>query len=124
VPAQPAQPDARGTAQQPLAVQVTQLPVPRPTAEPPRDWSGKVIAIATLLLAGVTAALAIFTYRLWKSTGALVEENAETAERELRAYVFVREACLGNTATEPVRAYIVFENSGKTPPTESRFRCA
>jgi len=87
--------------------------VPRPRrATESLEWE-KVIAIATLLLAG-SRLLCVFTYRLWKSTGALVRRTLK-AERELRAYVVVREACLGNTATEPVRAYIVFENPDKTP---------
>jgi hypothetical protein len=118
-PAQPAVPDTRGTAQQPLTVQVTQLP-PAPAIERPIDWSGWVAAGAALLLVGVTGALAIFTYRLWKSTGALVTENTETAERELRAYVFVETAFTRNTARESVRPYVAFKNSGKTPAYKIR----
>jgi hypothetical protein len=114
VPAQPAAPDIRGTAQQPLAVQVTKLP-PEPTMERPIDWSAWVGAGAALLLVGVTGALAIFTLKLWKSTGALVTENTKTAERELRAYVFVETAFIRNTVRESIRPYVAFKNSGKTP---------
>ena len=87
-PALPAAPDIRGTPQQPLAVEVTDFPPPpappRAPVEPPKDRSGWFIAAAT-------GALAIFTWLLWRATGALVNENVDTAKRELRAYVFVRE---------------------------------
>lgn len=113
-PTQPAVPDERGTPKQPLAVEIVNPPPPS-VLQLPEDSSGKVVAGATIFLGLVTAALAFFTYRLWRSTGALVTENIHTAERELRAYVFVETAFVRNTVKEPIRAYVAFKNSGKTP---------
>jgi hypothetical protein len=113
--AQPAVPDVRGTAQSPLAVNVVQLPATPSPVQPAKDRSGWIIAGATVLLAAVTTALAIFTYKLWRSTGALVRGADETAKRELRAYVFLDMSFIRNTATESARPYIVLRNSGKTP---------
>jgi len=118
--AQPVVPDMRGTDQAPFAVKVTQAPV-FPMAEPPKDWSGWIIAGATVWLALVTTALAIFTFRLWRSTGDLVRGAAETAERELRAYVFVKDARIeGVTAGDSPVATVPLKNSGQTPAYKVR----
>lgn len=50
-------------------------------------------AISTGLLSIITAALAFFTFKLWKDTGELVRESSKSSERQLRAY-------LGITATD------------------------
>jgi hypothetical protein len=121
----PATLDPRGTPLQPLAVDVTKLPLlppaPVPVLKLPEDRSGKLIAAATWALAVVTLGLAIFTYRLWLSTKALVTENTETAVRQLRAYVHVQKPTLDRVATglEP-RASITFVNYGKTPAYKLR----
>jgi hypothetical protein len=109
----PALPDIRGTEQNPLSVKVVQQPPP-PAAE--KDWSGRVIAAATLVLAGVTAALAIFTWRLWRSTGALVSGADATARRQLRAYVSVKESRIDRLGPEEYpEAQIQIRNFGQTP---------
>jgi hypothetical protein len=113
-PAQPAAADERGTPKQPLAVEVMNPPPPT-LIRLPEDPTGRVVAGATIFLGLITAALAFFTFRLWRSTSDLVTENMETAERELRAYVFVETAFVRNTVKEPIRAYVALKNSGKTP---------
>jgi hypothetical protein len=64
----------------------------------------------------VTAALAFFTWKLWRSTGDLVREASETAKRQLRAYVFVSEPRIqGVSAGERPVAFVTLKNSGQTP---------
>jgi hypothetical protein len=116
VPPPPATADARGTPQQPLAVEVTNFPPPAAPppvpVEPPKDRSGWFIAVAT-------GALAIFTWLLWRAPGALVDENVATAKRELRAYVFVHDAVIESAhAGRMPRAQIPIKNYGKTPAYE------
>jgi len=108
----PASPDVRGTEQNPLSVKVVQQP-PAPAAE--KDWSGWVIAATTLILAGVTAALAIFTWRLWRSTGELVSGADATASRQLRAYVSVKESQIRLGPEQYPEARIQIKNFGQTP---------
>lgn len=112
-PAPPAAPDIRGTRQQPLAVEVGNFP---PPPAPPKDRSGWVIACATVALAAVTAALATYTYLLWRSNSQLITQAAETAARQLRAYVAVNEPRIFNVRADmSPRLRIPFENFGQTP---------
>ena len=77
------------------------------------DWW---IAGATIVLALITAALAFFTYRLWQSTKALVEESGRTARTELRAYVKMSHVSPGVTFSGgAVRTTTEIKNYGSTP---------
>jgi hypothetical protein len=115
-----ATPDTRGTGSAPLAVNL--LPVP-PERPPERDWSEHGTAWATIALAVITAGLAAatavlarFTWKLWRSTKDLVEEGNETARRELRAYVALREASIHNFAVdEKPEIHLKLTNYGRTP---------
>jgi len=85
-------------------------------------WSGwdDPIAVFTGSLNVVTAALAVFTFFLWRSTGELVKKTSDTAKKELRAYVSMEEISLGviqPTLGFPAmyRVTIIWGNGGKTP---------
>lgn len=115
-----AQPDTRGTAQNPIAITVT-----NPLHFPEPDKSGWVVARMTALLALVTGVLAFFTYRLWRSTSNLVREGHQTAQRELRAYVFPFQfekiiPRVGNNTFAPTEVSILIHNFGKTPAYQLR----
>jgi hypothetical protein len=109
----PGQPDIRGTDQSPLSVRVVE---PIPSHEAPTDWSGRAVAIATGVLALVTASLAYFTLRLWRSTSQLVSGAEITAKRELRAYVapILMSVRSGMMGLQPV-VVITIKNFGQTP---------
>lgn len=71
-------------------------------------------ALVTLWLFGATCVLAIVTTGLWWSTGSLVEGAEETAERQLRAYVFPVNVDLSLSTTTP-KLTITYKNCGQTP---------
>lgn len=96
--------DVRGTAEAPLKVDL------------PPDHSGAVVAGATLALALVTGALAIYTAKLWRATRGLVESGEATAHRQLRAYVAVSEVVYGEKIEGHVpQVRITLKNFGATP---------
>lgn len=78
-------------------------------------WGG-VEALATVVLAVVTFALAAFTYKLWRSTGDLVREGHVTAKHQLRAYVAITAPGVHRFSRgfSPV-AHIQIQNFGATP---------
>jgi uncharacterized protein YjeT (DUF2065 family) len=75
-------------------------------------------SLATGLLAVITGLLAFFTYRLWRSTGRLVEDAAKTAERQLRAYVLPVDSWFTIDDKGLFTFQIAIENSGQTPAYE------
>src|SRR5258706_12925802 len=79
--------------------------------------SEEIIAIGTIGLFLVTAALALYTARLWKATGQLVRGAEDTAERELRAYVCVEKSSGAEAREDPSwpSFKLVLKNCGKTP---------
>jgi hypothetical protein len=109
----PSEANMRGTDKDPLVFRTLEAPRAGGVSE---DNSGWWVAGFTGALSVVTAALAIFTYKLWKSTGDLVREGSDTAKRELRAYVFPmaieRERAL-QVHLGPVSVKI--QNFGRTP---------
>jgi hypothetical protein len=118
--APPAQADTRGTAQNPVAVTVTN---PMHFLAP--DKSGWVVAGMTGVLAVVTGTLAFFTFGLWRSTSNLVREGHQTARRELRAYVFPFQfeklvPRIGDVAFASTEVSILIHNFGKTPAYQLR----
>jgi uncharacterized protein YjeT (DUF2065 family) len=79
-------------------------------------WFAETLtALATFLLPVITGLLAFFTYRLWRSTGRLVQGAAETAERQLRAYVLPVDSWFTIDDKGLFTFQIALENSGQTP---------
>ncbi len=77
------------------------------------------LTYSTIVLAVVTAALAWFTFRLWGATGKLVVGADKTAERQLRAYLWVvpdvegKFSSISDLCTRGVK--LVVKNGGQTP---------
>ncbi len=83
------------------------------------------LAVFTGVLAVSTSLLSLFTYRLWSATRDVVLDGRDTAERQLRAYVFVSDTNYDSTGvTFPnVVAYMpTMKNSGQTPAYDVVFR--
>lgn len=106
-----------------------QIPTLVTLTNPPRipgpDHSGWVIAVMTAVLAAVTGVLAFYTYRLWHSTSNLVIEGHQTAQRELRAYVFPSQIArvtppANRAAFASPEVSILIQNFGKTPAYKLR----
>ncbi len=130
-----AETDRRGTADQPIIIS---KPLTETRLENDRETRKSRIefwtAVGTGALAVITAALAIFTYRLWRSTGNLVEDAERTAVRQLRADVFVENARIvaadaNSNFIEPNRTIfagggtgvvIEFRNFGQTPAYDAQ----
>lgn len=73
-------------------------------------------AWAAVALAVVTTALAVFTWKLWRSTGQLVSGAEDTAKRELRAYVALKEVNIkANQPNTLPMGEMVIRNFGRTP---------
>jgi hypothetical protein len=83
------------------------------------SFNDKLIAWGTVALAVITAFLALFTFRLWKSTGRLVISAEETAKRQLRAFIFGKGFNHGpNIWDGKIKEYVfsvTWENVGLTP---------
>lgn len=109
-PASNAAPDQRGTASAPLFVKG----IPgeesandaahkeyehheKPTLDRWLTWSTVALSVSTFFLFFVTAALAVFTWKLWRSTGKLVISADENAAKQLRAYVWQKTSDEGIT---------------------------
>jgi hypothetical protein len=69
----------------------------------------------TGVLSLITGFLAWFTSNLWKATKKSIDDSRETAERQLRAYVFVAGVEITNVGTNDIQAVITIRNTGKTP---------
>ena len=71
---------------------------------------------ATIWLALVTTALALFTYKLWSDTRRLVIGAENTAKRQLRAYMSLLQPKIGGVFDEsPLRVELFARNTGQTP---------
>src|SRR5450755_1701520 len=80
------------------------------------DWTPEAITAAgTVAFAFLTLVLAIGTLFLWFATRRLVRGTEKTAERQLRAYVFVDHTTVANFNTSQPFAELIFKNSGQTP---------
>lgn len=79
------------------------------------NWTAEAVTAAgTAALAFLTLTLAAGTLFLWLATRRLVKESEETAERQLRAYIFPENVIVD--ATHGVLRYtITFKNCGQTP---------
>lgn len=103
-----------------------------------RSYTGCVVGFAedhdSIILGVGTLALAVFTYRLWRSTQTLavdaekasrdtIAQMQKAEQRQLRAYVFLdRIVCLKPNVTYPQMSQyrIIVKNSGQTPAHEVR----
>ena len=84
------------------------------------SFFGYRLKITDTLLVLFTAGLFIATYFLWRATKNLVKGAEETAERQLRAYIFLDGAVC--TATAPAPAFVMtFKNFGQTPAKKGSY---
>lgn len=74
-----------------------------------------VIGLSTAFLALITAALAYFTYSLWRATGKLVSDAEKTSKRELRAYIGMGGGEVFVLPNNILRGVVEIKNFGKTP---------
>jgi hypothetical protein len=80
------------------------------------DWKPEAItAAATVLLAFLTLTLAGGTIGLWFATRRLVRGAENTAERQLRAYIFVSDSSRVGGPSPAPEFRIVVKNFGQTP---------
>jgi len=128
-PDQKAKTSQRGSEQSPIFVKT-----PRPSTQAERDYEAyekhekpeneRWTTRATVALAGITLGLAIFTALLWNATRKLVTDAKDTAQRQLRAYVFYRPDLpihipnMNELHTTGVKFRI--HNSGQTPAYDLR----
>lgn len=123
--------DQRGTEDAPFVVEVIATRISDETAkqqaahEHEKFFNEKLIAYGTVALAVVTALLALFTFRLWKSTGKLVVGAEKTAERQLRAYAMVPRITIKNIKRQDrivdQFVFIAVKNFGQTPATDCTY---
>ena len=100
----------------PFPISVVHLPAPDAAA-----WVG---AAAAALLFVVTGALAVFTFKLWRSTSALVRDAADTAKRELRAYVTVETIRIQTVMADTgILGTMLIMNYGRTPAYKLSVAC-
>ena len=77
------------------------------------EW---LVAIFTGLFVVVTAGLTVYTYRLWGATDRLVTDAKDTSQRQLRAYVSVKNGKISEfSTTEHIMAKLTIINCGNTP---------
>jgi hypothetical protein len=75
-----------------------------------------VFSFGIIVIVIFTGLLGISTLFLYTSTRDLVNGAAETAERQLRAYVFVKEAFVRNLeGPDPPTIHVYLKNFGQTP---------
>ena len=119
---QTVEPEIRGTNASPLVVRVVPTLDDEKVAERKIEQENekatldKLMAWATVSLAAITFFLALFTAKLWKSTGQLVAGAEDTAKKQLRAYLSAQPNYVfsfGDSKLAEIRFAVV--NHGKTP---------
>ncbi len=119
--------DKTGTAETPFVVKTVTGPKTQEATEQekrerdeksPSDWW---VSGSTVWISIVTTLLAIYTWRLWKSTSDIAEGAEKTAKRQLRAYVAITEC---QSAPSNTHWVVVgrFKNVGQTPAFNVRLR--
>ena len=79
------------------------------------------VAIFTGLLVVVTTWLAVYTYRLWGATDRLVTNAKDTSQRQLCAYVSVKDANISELiSNKHIEAKLTIINCGNTPSVLTR----
>lgn len=121
-----AQPDKRGTAQQPFVVDATSA---RNPSDPAREKADRLerhrneliaegIGFFTVLILAIQGYALFFQARLLDKS---IKSSERTAQRQLRAYLFVDEPWIaGVQAGMTPQAVITFKNSGQTPAYKVR----
>ena len=114
-------------------INITVSPTITTTSKPSRETEYKdnssgweaITSISTFALAVITFGLAYFTLKLWRATGALVMGADETAKKELRAYIAIKEIFIRRLDVESAdpmyQAVVRFENSGRTSAKQWRW---
>ena len=116
--------EKRGTHQSPLVIEI--LPAKdadektrhERESENKKVFNDTIMAGATVALAVITSFLAIFTWKLWRATGKLVESGENTARTELRAYVKMFHLAPGLEVERPSGLFtmtVKIKNFGRTP---------
>ncbi len=87
-----------------------------------KDAHHEILSVFTILIALATIGLALYTYKLWRATGKLVEEANASSERGLRAYLMV-DKCEFIAKKSPQGLHedwihINVKNFGQTPATK------
>lgn len=83
------------------------------------NWPEWLIALATLILAAVTAGLVFYTKKLWGITGVLALEAKQSSEQQLRAYVFAKhDKPMFLDPSGALSVEIAIKNFGQTPANE------
>lgn len=114
--------DQLGTESSPFVVKLSPSSNVNPESQPQAtrqdgqsspDWW---MVIPTWLLAFFTLGLFIYTARLWRATGQLVQESRNSLESTQRAFVFIKTFEVRNIP-DPKKLIILpqWENSGDTP---------
>ncbi len=85
-------------------------------------WIGEPVAFFTYYILVVTFALALYTYWLWDSTSELVREAADTARKELRAYVALDDIYFRWNRSNPLDEYDRKDIVKSDPPQRPRIR--
>jgi hypothetical protein len=99
--------EIRGAAQSPLEADVHDLPP---------DHGSAAVTGATIALALITGALAVYTAKLWSATRRLAGSGEAAAQRQLRAYVGVSEVVREDQMEgRAPRVNITIRNFGATP---------
>lgn len=127
---EPSQAEQRGSDKSPLVVRIIapqdgeQKTAKEEEYRKEKAQEDRRLVWATIWLAFVTTALAIFTAFLWLSTKRLVVESKNTAKRQLRAYVFYRPVLPVYIPTlaewHTVGMRFMIHNNGQTPAYDLR----
>jgi hypothetical protein len=78
------------------------------------------VAVATLLLAAVTAALWVATYRLWRTTLGMADDARESSSHQLRAYIGISDVWIPEVGDE---GRFSLTNYGQTPAFDVTATC-
>ena len=72
------------------------------------EFHEQILAAATIGILLVTAALAVYTFKLWSSA-------SDTAKRQLRAYLGVSNCSVITITNEHIQVSVEIKNTGQTP---------
>lgn len=117
--------DLREINESPLVVDIPPAPNTEKLAERKNEQENekssldRLIAWSTVALAVITFFLALFTAKLWKSTGDLAKGAEDTAKRQLRAYLSAQPNYIFSfDSTKLVEIKFTIVNHGQTPASQ------
>lgn len=106
----------------PLNVIVSNAANANPDGEKPNreheaiNYAEWLVAIATVVLSGVTFGLVYYTKRLWGITKVLAGDAKQSSEQQLRAYIFAgHDSPMFLTKDNALSVEIAIKNFGQTP---------